>query len=83
MTYLMIFAFSTDINQSAIERHDEFDQSKKQQDQLLEDMVPKMNKEATRLIDVYNLSELIEADVLEHLDNEAIAVLKSPPDALP
>lgn len=80
---MLLFAFTTDINQSVIERHDVFDQSKEQQDQLLEDMVPKMNKEATRLVDVYNLNELIDADVLEHLGNEAIVVLKSPPDALP
>lgn len=42
-----------------------------------------MNKEAKRLVDVYRLADLIDADVLDRLDNEAIAVLKGPPDDLP
>lgn len=42
-----------------------------------------MNKEATRLVDVYNLEELIGADILEILKDEAINVLKTDPDDLP
>lgn len=42
-----------------------------------------MNKEATRLIDVYNLDELIGSDILDSLRDEAIKVLKSDPDDLP
>lgn len=74
---------SIDINQSAVEQQDEFDRTKEQQDQLLEEMVPRMNKEAARLVDVYRLIDLIDTDLLDRLDNEAIAVLKGPPDDLP
>lgn len=80
---LFAYIIISDINQSAIEKHDDFDRTKEQQDQLLEDMVPKMNKEATRLVDVYRIADLIDANVLDHLDNEAIAVLKASPDDLP
>lgn len=65
------------------EKGDEFDKVKKEQDQILEDMVPKMNKEATKLIDVYNLPELVGKDVLESLKSDAITVLKTNPDDLP
>lgn len=42
-----------------------------------------MNKEATKLIDVYNLSELVGADVLDSLKSDAIQLLKTKPDDLP
>lgn len=65
------------------EKGDEFDKVKEEQDQILEEMVPKMNKEATKLVDVYNLSELIGQDVFDSLKNDAINVLKTKPDDLP
>lgn len=73
----------TDINQSEVKEVDEFDRAKEEQDNVLEELVPKMNKEATKLVDVYNLEELIGLDVLNILDDEAIKVLKCNPDDLP
>lgn len=40
-------------------------------------MVPKMNNEATKLIDVYNFEELINVDVLDSLNDEALTVLRT------
>lgn len=62
---------------------DEFDRAKEQQDHVLEELVPKMNKDATKLIDVYSMNDLIESDVLDSLKEDAIGVLKSNPDDLP
>lgn len=73
----------SDLNQSDDKEDDEFDQSKEQQELVLEELVPKMNKEATKLVDVYNLSELIGADILNSLKDDAINVLKSNPNDLP
>lgn len=42
-----------------------------------------MNKEATKLIEVYNLIELIGKDVLDSLKSDAIKLLKTKPDDLP
>lgn len=72
-----------DINQTVVKEEDEFDRAKEQQDHVLEELVPKMNKEATRLVDVYNLEELIGSDILDSLKDEAIKILKSDPDDLP
>lgn len=47
------------------------------------ELVPKMNKEATKLIDVYSMNDLIESDVLDGLKDDAINVLKANPDDLP
>lgn len=56
---------------------DEFDKAKVQQDQHLEEIVPRMNKDAKRLVDVYKLTDLIEPDALDCLDEEVINVLKT------
>lgn len=85
-TYFITLIFDfllSDINQSDVKQEDEFDRSKEQQDHVLEELVPKMNKDAKKLVDVYNLEELIGSDVLDILNNEAINVLKSDPDDLP
>lgn len=66
-----------------MKEEDEFDRAKEQQDHVLEELVPKMNKEATKLVDVYNLEELIGFEVLNILNEEAINVLKCSPDDLP
>lgn len=58
---------------------DEFDKVKTEQDQILEDMVPKMNKEATKLVDVYRLTDLIGEEILDSLRDDAIKVLKASP----
>lgn len=72
-----------DIIQSYENELDEFDRAKEQQDHVLEDIVPKMNKEAAKLIDVYKMDDLIDSDVLISLKEEAISVLKTNPDDLP
>lgn len=50
---------------------------------MLEGLVPKMNKDATKLGDVYDLKEIIGLDILESVKDEAINVLKTNPDDLP
>lgn len=71
------------MNQSLVEQKDEFDEAKEQQDQILAGMVPTMNKEATKLVDVYRIPDLIERDILDSLNDEAISVLKADPTDLP
>lgn len=81
-----IFLYSyanADLNQTGAPQEDEFDRAKEQQDLVLEELVPKMNKDATKLVDVYNLAEIIDLDTLESLNEEAINVLKSSPEVLP
>lgn len=56
---------------------DDFDKSKIQQDQHLGEIVPKMNKEAKKLVDVYKLTELIDSEALDCLNDEAMSVLKT------
>lgn len=73
----------TEISTQKAEDDDKFDVSKIEQDQQLEQMVPKMNKEATKLIDVYRIDELIESDVLNSLDGDAVKLLKTPMKDLP
>lgn len=46
-------------------------------------MIPKMNKEATKLVDVYNIEELVGVEILESLKEEALNILKTDPDELP
>lgn len=36
-----------------------------------------MDKEAKKLVDVYKLTDLIESETLECLDEEAVSVLKT------
>lgn len=73
----------SDLNQTTVETGDQFDKAKEEQDQLLEDMVPKMNKEATKLVEVYDLTQLIGKEVLDSLKGEAITLLKTNPNDLP
>lgn len=73
----MFLNYKLDIGQSSIKQKDEFDREKEEQDHILEKLVPKMNKEATKLIDVYNLEDLIDEDVLESLNEEALDVLRT------
>lgn len=72
-----------DISQNGTKMEDAFDKAKEQQDQILEEMIPKMNKEASRLVDVYNLEELIGLDILDSLKEDALNVLKANPEELP
>lgn len=72
-----------EINNQNVESEDKFDLSKIEQDQQLEEMLPKMNKDAGKLQDVYKINELIESDVLKSLDGDAIKLLKTPMKDLP
>lgn len=65
------------------EEDDKFNASKIEQDQQLEQMIPKMNKQATKLVDVYRIDELIEPNVLNSLDEAAVKLLKTPMKDLP
>lgn len=80
---LVSFMLNSDISQSYEKELDEFDRAKEQQEHVLEELVPKMNKEAAKLVDVYTMDELIDSDVLNSLKEEAITVLKANPDDLP
>lgn len=82
-TFNFMYFFNSEISQSYEKELDEFDRAKEQQDHVLEELVPKMNKEATKLIDVYTMDNLIESDILDSLKDDAINVLKTSPDDLP
>lgn len=70
--------FVTEFTNSLLNtEEDEFDKSKILQDQHLEEIVPKMNKDAKKLVDVYKLTDLIEPEALDSLENEAVEVLKT------
>lgn len=77
------FLIHTEISTQKEESEDKFDLSKIEQDQQLEQMVPKINKGATKLFDVYKIHELIEPDVLNSLDDDAVKLLKTPMKDLP
>lgn len=85
MFFLCLFVDSSksDLNQTGAAEEDEFDRAKEQQDLVLGELVPKVNKDATKLVDVYNLADLIDMDILNSLSDEAINVLKAKPDDLP
>lgn len=72
----------SDLNQTPAQE-DEFDRAKEEQDMVMEEVVPKLNKEATKLVDVYNLTDIIDLEILDSLNDEAISVLKASPDVLP
>ncbi|XP_031637778.1 uncharacterized protein LOC116350183 isoform X3 [Contarinia nasturtii] len=72
-----------DINQSTKEHKDEFDEVKEQQDNVLEEMLPKVNKDAIKLTDVYCLENLIQLDILDSLKADAINLLKASHDDIP
>lgn len=82
--YVIYYHFcKPDLNQTGVPQEDEFDRAKEQQDLVLEEVVPKLNKEATKLVDVYNLTDIIDVEILDSLNDEAISVLKASPDVLP
>lgn len=73
----------TEISSQKADGEDKFDLSKIEQDQQLEEMVPKMNKEAAKVGDVYKIEELLEPQVLNSLDADAVKLLKTPAKDLP
>lgn len=62
---------------------DDFDKSKIQQDHILEEMVPRMNKEATKLVDVYRIEDLVGREALDLLDADTVKVLKTNIEDIP
>lgn len=78
----MLYCYcSTEFTNSLLStEEDEFDKAKILQDRHLEEIVPKMDKAAQKLIDVYKLTDLIESETLECLNEEAVSVLKTNPE---
>lgn len=83
ISYKFFKCIKLDISQGHIEEKDEFDREKEEQDHILKELVPKLNKEATKLIDVYKLEQLIDLDVLESLNDEALKILRTTSEDLP
>lgn len=68
---------------SAVPEKDEFDHGTAEREEQQKAMLPKYNADATKLGDVYTLTELISADLLERLESDAHEVLKTSRDQLP
>lgn len=62
---------------------DAFDVSQADREMHLESMVPPMNKDAKRLDEVYRVTDLIEASLLDRLDAEAMQLLQTKVDEIP
>lgn len=54
---------------------DAFDEAQAERELSLKSIMPKLNETATRLEDVYRLSDLIDEDLLRRMDSDALAVL--------
>lgn len=80
---MVFFLPITEISSQKADGEDKFDLSKIEQDQQLEEMVPKMNKEAAKIGDVYKIEDLLEPQVLNSLDADAVKLLKTPAKDLP
>lgn len=82
MKHFQIVQFA-EFSSSLANGEDEFDKAKIQQDRILEEMVPPVNKEAAKLTEVYNIPQIIEPEILNDLDEEALNLLKRPINELP
>lgn len=80
---LKFYSILAELSKAGEEFEDDFDKSKIQQDHILEEMVPKMNKEATKLIDVYKIEDLVGKEAVDLLDADAVKVLKTGIEDLP
>lgn len=54
---------------------DEFDKKRLMGELFLESRIPKVNKNATTMLEVYQLEDLIDPSLLNRMDEEALAVL--------
>lgn len=54
---------------------DEFDKKRLMGELFLESRIPKLNKTAATLNEIYQLSDLIDDSLLNRMDEEALAVL--------
>lgn len=68
---------------SAVPEKDEFDHGTAEREEQQKAMLPTFNATATKLGDVYTLTDLISDDLLNRLESDAIEVLKSSREELP
>lgn len=54
---------------------DEFDKKRMMGELFLESRLPKVNKTATKLSEIYQLDDLIDMSLFNRMDEEALAVL--------
>ncbi len=54
---------------------DEFDKKRLMGELFLESRIPKVNKLAATISEVYKLNDLIDSSLLNRMDEEALAVL--------
>lgn len=54
---------------------DEFDKKRLMGELFLESRIPKLNKTAVTINEIYQLSDLIDDSLLNRMDEEALAVL--------
>lgn len=57
------------------EVEDEFDKKRMMGELFLESRLPKVNKNATKISDIYQLEDLVDMSLLSRMDEEALAVL--------
>lgn len=62
---------------------DAFDVAQAEREEVMRTMVPKLNAEAKRLEDVYQLGDLIDEGLLQRMNDDALAVLNADRDDLP
>lgn len=67
----------------SLEKEDEFDKEKIEQDRIMEEMMPQMNKEAVKLNEVYKIADIIEPKILDSLNDDAVKLLKMSADEMP
>lgn len=62
---------------------DEFDQKRQQLEENLQAMLPPINTNAKKIEDVFTLNQLIDQSLLDRLNEEALALLKTAPEHMP
>lgn len=68
---------------SAVPEKDEFDHGTAEREEQQKAMLPKFNASATKLGDVYTLTDLISSDLLDRLESDALEVIKCTREELP
>lgn len=62
---------------------DEFDLMRQQQEDNLQSMLPPVNMDTNKIECIYTLNQLIEQSLLDRLNEEALAILKTAPEHMP
>lgn len=68
---------------AAIPEKDEFDLGTAEREEQQKAMLPRMNAAATKLGDIYTLTDLISSDLLDRLESDALEVLSTAREELP